>query len=75
MNEQPLPSELYFEEPWPEVISDPTVVILPIDQCMLDQTGPSGLPAKKRTGLYSNSPYLLQPLKYAVCDGSHVHEQ
>jgi len=75
LNEQPDPSYLYQEHPWPKVLQHPTVLKEIVDQCMTGQTGPEGGLAKKRTGFTANSPYLLKPLAPFKCDNSHQHEQ
>ena len=74
INEQPDPSYLYQEHPWPIVMAHPTVTKEIVDQCMTGQTGPDGGLARKRSGFVANSPYLLKPLAKFKCDGSHEHE-
>ena len=74
INEQPDPSWLYLEFPWPLVTSHHTVLKEIVDQCMTGQTGPDGGLARKRTGFTANSPYLVKPLAKFKCDGSHEHE-
>ena len=41
-NEQPHPSWLYEEEPWPRVPADPRVDSRIVDQCMAGAVGPGG---------------------------------
>ena len=74
LNEQPRGSWLYYEDPWPEVLARPNTRSKIVDQCMVGQTGPSGLPAKKPTEFKGNDEHLLQPLDNLTCDGSHDHE-
>ena len=75
INEQPNPSYLYQEHPWPKVLQHPTVMKEIVHQCMTGQTGPEGGLAYKPTGFVANSPYLLKPLVPFKCDKSHEHEQ
>jgi len=74
MNEQPDPSWLYHEYPWPRVLKHPSVQSELIHQCMTGQKGPNGLPAKKPTRFVSNSRLLLVPLETFKCDGQHQHD-
>ena len=74
-NEQPHPSDLYKEHPWPVVLQYPEVSLQPFDQCMTGQVGPSGLPAKKHSGLVSNEPELRKAVAKFKCDGTHQHEE
>ena len=73
LNEQPFPSWLYEEQPWPSVLKLPGVVSLVIHQCMTDQRASCGNLAKKPTGFVANSPILLKPLQRFKCDNSHPH--
>ena len=73
INEQPDPSWLYQEEPWPRVMQHPSVDKLVIHQCMTGQKASCGLPAKKPTGLVSNSTLLLKPSRKFKCDNTHQH--
>ena len=71
--EQPNPSKLYEEHPWPVVLSRPGVSMQAFHQCMTGQRGPSGLPAKKPTGMTSNDEELRSAVKPFWCDNSHEH--
>ena len=61
-NEQPFPSYLYDEPPWPMVVKDPSVVHTVIHQCMTGQVGPYGNLVKKPTGFVANHRLLLSGL-------------
>ena len=73
--EQPNPSNLYLEHPWPLVWQYDGVRLQAFHQCMTGRIGPSGLPAKKPTGLLSNESELLQSVEPFWCDGSHEHDK
>ena len=53
----------------------PDVKLQTFHQCMTGQKGPSGLPAKKPTGILSNEEDLRDAVKPFWCDGSHEHDQ
>ena len=72
--EQPHPSNLYAEEPWPESINRPDTISLVVHQCMAGLVGPQGLPQKKATGFVANHALLVFFLRGFVCDGTHLHE-
>ena len=72
--EQPFPSWLWDEPPWPEVIARPGAESEIVHQCATGQKGPHGLPAKKPTEFKANSRLLLQPLERFKCDGKHQHD-
>ena len=74
VNEQPHPSTLYEEPPWPTVAARPTTVSCVVHQCMTGLLGPNGGPAKKPTGIVANHPLLLHYIRRYVCDGSHEHD-
>ena len=72
--EQPFPSRLWEEPPWPEVRSLPNCHSIVLDQCMVGQVGPRGLPAKKPTEIVASHPALLTYLADLRCNGAHVHD-
>ena len=73
LNEQPLGSSLYQEEPWPKVLSRSDALACTFDQCMTGQRASTGLLVKKPTELRSNHPVLLQPFQDLRCSGDHEH--
>ena len=73
--EQPFPSELYAEPPWPTVIKQEGIVTAKIHQCMTGLQGRSGLLIKKPTGFVANDEELVKPLRKFVCNGTHAHEE
>ena len=74
INEQPNPSNLYKEPPWPLVLSRSDVAMQTFHQCATGQVGPNNLPAKKPSGLVSNEQRLLQSVEKFCCDGTHQHD-
>jgi hypothetical protein len=74
LREQPFPTYMDEEPPWPTVRSHPSVRAEVIDQCQVGQTGPRGLPAKKPTEILANSPELLLPFRGLRCQDRHVHD-
>mgnify|MGYP003340745794 CR=1 FL=1 len=73
--EQPWPTWLVREEPWPQVLRQTNVCSVHIDQCRVGQKGPTGLPAKKPTILLASAPELLAPFANLRCRGDHQHDQ
>ena len=73
-NEQPNPSRLYEEHPWPVVLQQPGVSMQAFHQCMTGQVGPTGLPAKKPTGLLASDEELRKAVAPFWCDGTHEHD-
>ena len=51
--EQPHPTTLYDEPPWPEVLADESVSTLVFHQCMTGQVGATGIPKKTTKGMTS----------------------
>ena len=70
--EQPDHSWLFYEQPWPVVMSLPTTVQLTVHQCSMGLRT-KGLLAKKPTMLVSNSPILLKHFQDRKCNGRHEH--
>jgi hypothetical protein len=72
VNEQPDPSNLYQEEPWPKVLAHPSVVSLRWHRC---QTGlkVGRLPAKKASRWVASHPLLIQGFEGRVCNNRHQH--
>ena len=70
--EQPYPSRLWQEQPWPQVRADDQSYRIVVHQCMLDQRV-NGQLVKKPTELVSNSLHILQQFANLQCDGSHQH--
>ena len=72
--EQPWPTWLLHEPPWPSVAQNPRTKSVIIDQCRVGQKGPTGLPAKKPTMLMASSEELLQPFNNLRCTGNREHD-
>ena len=72
LNEQPHPSDVYFEAPWEEIISTPVLEIVS-DQCRAGLKTKSGGFIKKPTKLISNTEELLRAFVGLVCRGTHEH--
>ena len=73
--EQPNPTTLWQEHPWPLVVQHPTVIRKVIDQGMLDNRAPNGQFVKKTTVLISNSETILAQFDDLRCNGQHSHYQ
>ena len=73
LNEQPYPSRLYAEAPWPEVRTDDRVVSQVFDQCRTNQRAADGKLAKKPTELVASDEALLRPFRNLRCNGRHIH--
>ena len=71
--ENPFPSKLFEESPWPYVLQHPKVSIGVLDQCATGLRGFDGLLAKKPTQLVASDPSLLEPFKDLRCSGCHQH--
>ena len=71
INEQPDPSDLYDEQPWPEVLQHPRTVTIRWDRCMTGLTS-EGLPAKKASRWVASDPLLIKPFENRVCPGTHT---
>ena len=73
INEQPDPSNLYKEHPWPTVLSTKGVVSVRWDRC---QTGlvVKGLPAKKASRMVASHPLLIAPFENKICKHRHQHQ-
>ena len=74
LNEQPYPSDLYYEEPWPEVLNHSNVLTQKWDRCMTGLVGSAGIPVKKTSEMVASHLALLQPFANKGCNGSHDHE-
>ena len=59
LNEQPHPSTLYEEPPWPLVMASPGVVTALVDQCATGLRGPRGGLHSKDTGIVASHEALV----------------
>ena len=77
--EQPSGSDLYYENPWPDVLKHPNVYQQRYDRCMAGlkaQFGPhKGTHIKKASTMTSSSEILLEPFKELQCRSNHAHLQ
>ena len=73
INQQPFPSWLYQESPWPQVLALPTVSSELVHQCMTGKVAGDGNPVIDPIGFVANHSALLQPLRQFKCDGLHPH--
>ena len=77
--EQPSGSDLYYENPWPDVLKHPRVSQQKYDRCMAGlkaQFGPhKGTHIKKASTMTSSSEILLEPFKDLQCRSNHAHLQ
>ena len=71
--ENPFPTGLWYELPWPTVAQQPGVRAVVIDQCRVGQKAPDGKYIKKPTTLIASAPELLQPFQNLRCLGRHQH--
>ena len=72
-NEQPEPSWLYAEPPWPQVLAHPSVDKVIFDQCQLGLRDRRGGILQKTTGLVSNAREILAQFENLRCPGRHQH--
>ena len=73
--ENPWPTWLFHEPPWPAVCQNQQVCSVIVDQCMMGLKNRDGLHVKKPTILVASHPALLEPFKGMRCNGKHVHSQ
>ena len=76
IQEQPHPSSLYQEPPWPSVLKDDRVVQMVYDRCMcgLRETGRSnGFAIKKPSSMTASCLELVWPFRNCRCNGRHTH--
>ena len=73
--EQPMPSQLFQEHPWPRLAMHPKTRQQIMDRCMTNQKNANGNFVRKRTQLWASSELLLAPFVNLLCNGSHNHEQ
>ena len=73
VNEQPEPSWLYAEKPWPQVLASPGVDKVIFDQCQLGLRDRRGGILQKTTGLVSNAREILDQFVNLRCPGRHEH--
>ena len=75
--EQPSGSDLYFEQPWPAVLNNPTVRQQRYDGCIAGlkaQFGPNkGMSIKKASTMTASHEILLEPFVKLQCRGNHGH--
>ena len=74
INEQPFPSKLYLEEPWPQVLQHPNTRRIVWDRCQTGCRGPSGKPARKRSCMIASHEALTKPFENHICPGRHIHD-
>ena len=72
IQEQPFPSKLYEEDPWPAIRNDPRCLRVVFDQCQVGQRV-RGLPAKKPTELVASHVLLLKRFANRICQNDHEH--
>ena len=72
--EQPFPSKLYHEEPWPQVLNHKNTRRVVWDRCQTGCKGPSGRPARKRSYMIASHAALTKPFEHRVCPGRHIHD-
>ena len=73
MREQPFPTLMDEEPPWPEVIAFPGVVRKVVDQCAFGQNI-SGQPVKKTTEILASDRILVKHFEDRRRRGDHVHK-
>ena len=71
--EQPSPTWLFHEPPWPTVCQHPQVKAECIDQCMVGLVNQRGERIRKPTVLVASHPALLEPFAGLRCSGRHLH--
>jgi len=74
INEQPFPSKLYLEHPWPEVLQHNKTRRIVWDRCQTGCRGPSGRPARKRSCMITSHATLSKPFENHICPGRHIHD-
>ena len=72
LREQPFPTLLDEEPPWPQVLQHPNVSKEVIDQCRFGMQI-DGSMVKKPTEVLAASPVLLRHFKGKRCTGDHEH--
>ena len=75
VNEQPEPSWLYAEPPWPQVLATAGVDKVIFDQCQLGLRDWHNNILQKTTGLVSNAQEMLNQFVGLRCPGRHNHVQ
>ena len=76
MAENPHPSWLLHEPPWPMVCQNPKVCIVTFDQCMLGLRHHRDKKlVKKPTMLVCSAEVLTEPFRNLKCNGRHEHSQ
>ena len=71
--EQPHPTTLWQEHPWPQIVQHPNIIRKVVDHCMMGQAAPNGHLVKKPTVLISNSATIMAQFEDLRCDGQHSH--
>jgi hypothetical protein len=72
LREQPFPTLMDEEPPWPEVIAHPSVIRVVVDQCRFNQVL-NGLPVKKPTEILTSAEDLAKPFRDKRCLGCPAH--
>ena len=77
LQEQPHPTTLYEEQPWPQVMRDPRVDQAKYDRCRAGLRVPSGpnrgLFIKKPSTMTASHQALLAPFRNLTCTNQHSH--
>eukprot|EP00974_Lingulodinium_polyedra_P084438 8174142-Lingulodinium_polyedra.AAC.1 len=68
MVEQPDPSGLFTEHPWPRVQGHPHNIVQLVHQYMTSQRAVDGKPITKPTQFWTNSPDIARALRGRICD-------
>ena len=73
--EHQFPSWITSIDPWPLVYNHGRVAMRVVHQCMVEQRGTDGFPAKKPSQVVASDEALLRPFNDLRCDGTHVHSK
>ena len=71
--EQPYPSGLFYEKPWPLIQTHPSNLTRVFDRCMTGQVTVYGDLVRKRTQVWVSDIELANPFEDLMCDGNHEH--